>query len=52
MHDNRLTEARLAEIENEVTEVIDDAVKFAEESPEPGIETLGKYVYVEENGDA
>jgi len=28
--------------------VIEDAVKFAEESPEPGIETLGKYVYAEE----
>src|SRR6266851_5618355 len=50
--DNRLTEARLGEIDQEVTEVIDDAVKFAEESPEPGIETLGKYVYVDEAGDA
>jgi pyruvate dehydrogenase E1 component alpha subunit len=50
--DNRLTEARLAEIDQEVTDVIEDAVKFAEESPEPGIETLGKYVYVDEAGDA
>jgi pyruvate dehydrogenase E1 component alpha subunit len=50
--DNRLTEARLAEIDQEVTDVIEDAVKFAEESPEPGIETLGKYVYADEAGDA
>ncbi|HXD89984.1 MAG TPA: pyruvate dehydrogenase (acetyl-transferring) E1 component subunit alpha [Candidatus Binataceae bacterium] len=50
--DNRLSEARLTEIDQEVTDVIEDAVKFAEESPEPGIETLGKYVYVDEAGDA
>jgi pyruvate dehydrogenase E1 component alpha subunit len=52
LHENRLTEARLGEIDQEVTEVIEDAVKFAEESPEPGIDTLGKYVYVDEAGDA
>jgi pyruvate dehydrogenase E1 component alpha subunit len=50
--DNRLSEARLTEIDQEVSDVIEDAVKFAEESPEPGIETLGKYVYVDEAGDA
>ena len=50
--DNRLSEARLTEIDQEVTDVIEDAVKFAEESPEPGIETLDKYVYVDEAGDA
>ena len=52
LNDNRVTEARLGEIDQEVTAVIEDAVKFAEESPEPGIETLGQYVYVEESGDA
>jgi pyruvate dehydrogenase E1 component alpha subunit len=52
LHENRLTEARLGEIDQEVTDVIEDAVKFAEESPEPGIETLGKYVYVDEAGEA
>ncbi|HLW71728.1 MAG TPA: pyruvate dehydrogenase (acetyl-transferring) E1 component subunit alpha [Candidatus Binataceae bacterium] len=50
--DQRVSEAQLDEAEREVVAVIDDAVKFAEESPEPGLETLGKYVYVEENRDA
>ncbi len=50
--DNRVNEAQLDQIDNEVNEVIEDAVKFAEESPEPGIETLGKYVYAEESRDA
>jgi pyruvate dehydrogenase E1 component alpha subunit len=50
--DQRVSEAKLDEAEREVVAVIDDAVKFAEESPEPGLETLGKYVYVEENRDA
>src|SRR5260370_37578327 len=52
LHESRLTEAQLGEIDQEVTDIIEDAVKFAEESPEPGIETLGKYVYVEDAGDA
>lgn len=47
LHDGRATDARLGEIDNEVAAVIDDAVKFAEESPEPPLEELGKYVYVE-----
>ncbi|MGH7880017.1 MAG: thiamine pyrophosphate-dependent enzyme, partial [Candidatus Binataceae bacterium] len=50
--DQRVSEAKLEEAEREVTATIEDAVKFAEESPEPGLETLGKYVYVEENRDA
>ncbi len=48
LQDNRVAEGQLDQIDNEVNEVIEDAVKFAEESPEPGIETLGKYVYAEE----
>jgi pyruvate dehydrogenase E1 component alpha subunit len=47
LHDGRATENRLNEIETEVAAVIDDAVKFAEESPEPSPDELGKYVYVE-----
>jgi pyruvate dehydrogenase E1 component alpha subunit len=47
LHDGRASDARLGEIDNEVTAVIDDAVKFAEESPEPSLEELGKHVYVE-----
>ncbi len=52
LQDNRVAEGQLDQIDNEVNEVIEDAVKFAEESPEPGIETLGKYVYAEESRDA
>ena len=46
--EQRVTEAKLDEVDHEVTAILDDAVKFAEESPEPALETLGKYVYVEE----
>jgi pyruvate dehydrogenase E1 component alpha subunit len=48
LQDHRVAENQLTQIDNEVNEVIEDAVQFAEESPEPGIETLGKYVYAEE----
>jgi pyruvate dehydrogenase E1 component alpha subunit len=48
LHDRRASEARLNELDNEVEAVIDDAVKFAEESPEPSIDELGKYVYVDD----
>lgn len=44
--DRHISESSLADIDKEVTAVIDDAVKFAEESPEPGLDELGKYVYV------
>jgi len=47
LHDGRSTEPQLDEIEKEITAIIDDAVKFAEESPEPSLDELGKYVYVE-----
>jgi pyruvate dehydrogenase E1 component alpha subunit len=48
LHDRRATEARLDEIDNEVAAAIEDAVKFAEESPEPSLDELGKHVYVDE----
>src|SRR5215467_707007 len=48
LHDHRATEARLDEIESEVAATIEDAVKFAEESPEPSLDELGKYVFVQE----
>jgi TPP-dependent pyruvate/acetoin dehydrogenase alpha subunit len=47
LHDGRSSEAKLDEIDREVNATIDDAVKFAEESPEPKVDELGKYVYVE-----
>jgi len=47
LHDGRATEARLDEIDKEVAAAIDDAVKFAEESPEPSLEEIGRHVYVD-----
>ncbi len=46
--EKRASEARLDEIDREVAEAIEDAVKFADESPEPSLDELGKGVYVEE----
>jgi pyruvate dehydrogenase E1 component alpha subunit len=40
-------EAHLKKIEAQVEEVIEDAVRFADESPEPRIEAVGKHVYVD-----
>lgn len=40
-------ESELDEIEQEVEDEIAEAVKFAEESPEPALETLFDHVYVE-----
>jgi pyruvate dehydrogenase E1 component alpha subunit len=48
LHDGRTTEPRLDEVEHEVAAVIDDAVKFAEDSAEPALDELGKHVYVDE----
>jgi pyruvate dehydrogenase E1 component subunit alpha len=45
--DNRGVAPRLDKIDQEVDEVIADAVKFADESPEPGLDELGKHVYAE-----
>jgi len=46
--EHRAIEARLEEIEKEIGAVIDDAVRFADESPEPALDTLMKDVYVDE----
>jgi pyruvate dehydrogenase E1 component alpha subunit len=40
-------EAHLKEIEAEVEDIIEDAVRFADESPEPRVEDVGKHVYVD-----
>ena len=40
-------EAHLKEIDAEVEDVIADAVRFADESPEPRLEDVGKHVYVD-----
>ncbi|MGH7934319.1 MAG: pyruvate dehydrogenase (acetyl-transferring) E1 component subunit alpha [Candidatus Binataceae bacterium] len=47
LNDGRADDTRLQAIEQEVDAVIDDAVKFAEESPAPSLDELGKYVYVD-----
>ena len=47
--EKRATEARLDEIDREVAATIEDAVKFADESPEPSMDTLGKGVYATED---
>jgi pyruvate dehydrogenase E1 component alpha subunit len=45
--EGRADEGKLKNVEQEVAAIIDDAVKFAEESPEPRLEELGRYVYFE-----
>jgi pyruvate dehydrogenase E1 component alpha subunit len=40
-------EAHLKEIEAEVEDVIDESVRFADESSEPRLEDVGKHVYVD-----
>jgi len=40
-------EATLKQIDAEVEEVIEDSVRFADESPEPRLEDVGKHVYVD-----
>jgi pyruvate dehydrogenase E1 component alpha subunit len=47
--EKRATEAKLDEVEHEVAATIDDAVKFADESPEPSMDELGKGVYASED---
>jgi pyruvate dehydrogenase E1 component alpha subunit len=47
LRERRVPESRLEAIELEVTAVIDEAVKFADESPEPPNSELMKNVYVE-----
>ena len=47
--EKRATDAKLDEVEREVNATIDDAVKFADESPEPSMDELGKGVYASED---
>jgi pyruvate dehydrogenase E1 component alpha subunit len=42
-----VAEANLKEIETEVEAVIDDAVRFADESPEPSLADVSKHVFVD-----
>ncbi|AFZ11018.1 pyruvate dehydrogenase (acetyl-transferring) E1 component, alpha subunit [Crinalium epipsammum PCC 9333] len=46
---NLATQEELKQIEQKVQAVIDDAVKFAEESPEPDPSELYRYVFAEDN---
>ena len=46
---NWMTEAQLKSVEKKVKEVIEEAVKFAEESPKPDASELYKDVYVQED---
>jgi pyruvate dehydrogenase E1 component alpha subunit len=43
--ERRVAESRLGEIEASVAKEIEEAVKFADESPEPSVEELGKGIY-------
>jgi len=52
LQDRRADENQLTTVETEVNAIIEDAVRFAEESPEPALDTLGKLVYVEDDGTA
>ena len=45
--ERNVAEPRLKEIEADVEAVIDDAVRFADESPEPSIEDVSKHVYAD-----
>ncbi len=47
MHERRILPAVLDRIDQEQSAVVDDAVKFADESPEPPLSELTKNVYVE-----
>ena len=49
LEQNWMTEAQLKTVEKKVKEVIEEAVKFAEESPKPDASELYKDVYVQED---
>ena len=48
MHERRILPAVLDRIDQEESALVDDAVKFADESPEPSMDELGKGVYASE----
>jgi pyruvate dehydrogenase E1 component alpha subunit len=45
---NLATESELKEIERKISQLIDEAVKFAEESPEPAANELYRFVFAED----
>jgi len=45
--ERKITDEKLDGIEREMAAVVDDSVKFADESPEPALDTLERDVYVE-----
>jgi len=45
VEERRMSQARLDAIDKEVDGIIEDAVRFAEESPEPPLDELTKHVY-------
>jgi pyruvate dehydrogenase E1 component alpha subunit len=45
--ERHVPESRLEAIDREIVAVIDDAVKFADESPEPQLSDLTRHVYVD-----
>ncbi len=47
--ERHVAESKLSEIDAEVARIVEEAVRFADESPEPSPDELGKGVYVEES---
>jgi pyruvate dehydrogenase E1 component alpha subunit len=45
--ERRITDAQLQKIDQTVNEIIEDAIKYADESPEPAVEDVTKNVYAE-----
>ena len=45
---NLASEAELKEIDNKVAAVVEEAVKFAESSPEPSPKDLHRYIFAED----
>jgi pyruvate dehydrogenase E1 component alpha subunit len=46
--ERRVPESRLEAIDRDVNAIIDDAIRFADESPEPPVSELTRDVYVED----
>ena len=44
-----MTEANFKEVQDEVKALVEESVKFAEESPDPTVDELYKDVYVQED---
>ena len=46
--DSIASDAELDKIDSKAKKIVEEAVRFAEESPEPGPEELFRHIYVEE----